>query len=77
MKPVPRILPLVAVAIGGVLTLKLLAGVGALPQILSTAQAFAEGTGKATPTKAGADGKKSTFKIASSKTCAPTAVASM
>ena len=72
MKPVPRILPLVAVAIGGVLALKLLAGVGALPQILSTAQAFAEGTGKVTLAKPGADGKPAP---AVPSDAAPTAVA--
>jgi len=49
MKAAPRILPLVAVAIGGVLAVKALSGVGALPQVLSWGQAFAEGVGKPSP----------------------------
>lgn len=42
MKSVPRILPLVGVAIGGVLAVNALAGARDLPSLLSGAQAFAE-----------------------------------
>lgn len=42
MKPVPRILPLVGVAIGGVLALNALAGARDLPSLLTGARAFAE-----------------------------------
>lgn len=42
MKSVPRILPLVGVAIGGVLAVNALAGARDLPGMLSGAQAFAE-----------------------------------
>ena len=42
MKSVPRILPLVGVAIGGVLAVNALAGARDLPSMLSGAQAFAE-----------------------------------
>ena len=39
----PRLLPLVGVAVGGVLAVKALSGVTALPQMFQGAQAFAEG----------------------------------
>jgi flagellar motility protein MotE (MotC chaperone) len=42
LKSVPRILPLVGVAIGGVLAVNALAGARDLPSLLSGAQAFAE-----------------------------------
>ncbi len=42
MKNIPRILPLVGVAIGGVLAVNALAGARDLPSLLSGAQAFAE-----------------------------------
>jgi flagellar motility protein MotE (MotC chaperone) len=42
MKSVPRILPLVAVAIGGVLAVNALTGVRDLPQLLNGAKAYAE-----------------------------------
>ncbi len=45
----PRILPLVGVAIGGVLAVKALSSVEALPQFLAGAKAFAEGTAGAAP----------------------------
>jgi flagellar motility protein MotE (MotC chaperone) len=44
MKTAPRLLPLVAVAIGGVLAIKALAGVQALPALLSGPRAQAEET---------------------------------
>ncbi|MDP1875335.1 MotE family protein [Phenylobacterium sp.] len=52
MKSVPRILPIVGVAIGGVLVVNALAGAQALPDLLSGARAFAQeavsdGAGKA------------------------------
>jgi flagellar motility protein MotE (MotC chaperone) len=43
MKPVPRILPLIGVAMGGVLAINALAGARQLPDLLSGAKAFAEG----------------------------------
>lgn len=46
MKPVPRILPLIGVAIGGVLAVNALAGAKSLPDMLSGAKAFAEGRAK-------------------------------
>lgn len=46
MKSVPRILPLVSVAIGGVLAVNALSGAKDLPGLLSGAQAFAEETAK-------------------------------
>ena len=49
MKNMPRILPLVGVAIGGVLAINALAGARSLPDLLSGAQAYAEeAAGKAT-----------------------------
>lgn len=55
MKSVPRILPIVAVTIGGVLAINALSGVRDLPQLLSGARAFAEGLAapKADAKKAG------------------------
>ncbi|ADG09864.1 hypothetical protein B7G68_07045 [Caulobacter segnis] len=46
MKKVPRILPLVGVAVGGVLAINALAGAKSLPDMLSGAKAFAEGVAK-------------------------------
>ena len=46
MKSMPRILPLVGVAIGGVLAVNALSGARDLPGLLSGAQAFAEETTK-------------------------------
>jgi len=46
LKSVPRILPLVGVAIGGVLAVNALSGARDLPSLLSGAQAFAEETAK-------------------------------
>ena len=44
MKNMPRILPLVGVAMGGVLAINALAGARDLPSLLSGARAFAEET---------------------------------
>lgn len=46
MKKIPRILPLVGVAVGGVLAINALAGAKSLPDMLSGAKAFAEGVAK-------------------------------
>jgi flagellar motility protein MotE (MotC chaperone) len=43
MKPVPRVLPLIGVAMGGVLAINALAGARQLPDLISGAKAFAEG----------------------------------
>jgi flagellar motility protein MotE (MotC chaperone) len=43
MKPLPRILPLIAVAMGGVLAIKVVSSVVDLPDAFSSARAFAEG----------------------------------
>jgi flagellar motility protein MotE (MotC chaperone) len=51
---VPRLLPLVGVAVGGVLAVKLLSGATSLPQLFEGARAFAEGKpAAAAPAKAG------------------------
>lgn len=46
MKNVPRILPLVGVAVGGVLAINAMAGAKSLPDLLSGAKAFAEDIAK-------------------------------
>ena len=46
MKNVPRILPLVGVAVGGVLAINAIAGAKSMPDLLSGAKAFAEGVAK-------------------------------
>jgi flagellar motility protein MotE (MotC chaperone) len=46
MKNIPRILPLVGVAVGGVLAINALAGAKSLPDLLGGAKAFAEGVAK-------------------------------
>ena len=53
MKSMPRFLPLVGVAVGGVLALNFLAGARDLPSLLSSASAFAEEAAK--PAKGKAD----------------------
>lgn len=61
---IPRLLPLIAVAIGGVVAVNVMAGAQSLPQMLSAAQAFAEDV--VTPPKsakpAAKDGDKSAAK---------------
>ena len=42
MKSMPRILPLVGIAVGGVLAINALAGARSLPDMISGAKAFAE-----------------------------------
>ena len=46
MKSVPRILPLVGIAIGGVLAVNALSGARDLPGLIAGAQAFAEEAAK-------------------------------
>lgn len=46
MKNVPRILPLIGVAVGGVLAINAMAGAKSLPDLVSGAKAFAEGVAK-------------------------------
>ena len=41
MKSMPRILPLVGIAVGGVLAINALAGARSLPDLISGAKAFA------------------------------------
>jgi flagellar motility protein MotE (MotC chaperone) len=53
MKSMPRILPLVGVAIGGVLAVNALAGARDLPNLVSGAKAFAEETAKGGKSRAG------------------------
>ncbi len=49
MRPVPRILPIIAVTIGGVLAINALSGLRDLPQLMSGAKAFAQGVTGAKP----------------------------
>ncbi|HMO42286.1 MAG TPA: hypothetical protein PKB04_02960, partial [Phenylobacterium sp.] len=57
MKTVPRILPIVGVAMGGVLAVNALSGAQGLPELLSGARAFAEEAvgGKGVPAEAPAE----------------------
>jgi flagellar motility protein MotE (MotC chaperone) len=57
LKSVPRILPLVGVAIGGVLVVNALSGARDLPGLISGAQAFAEEAAKGAKPDAKADKK--------------------
>ena len=70
MKPIPRILPLIGVAIGGVLAVNALAGARDLPGLLTGARAFAEEAVK--PVKGGSS---SGAKTAGAKNQAGTAAA--
>jgi flagellar motility protein MotE (MotC chaperone) len=55
MTRIPRLLPLVAVAIGGVLAVNALAGARSLPDLFSSARAFAEEAAKPSKAKAAED----------------------
>jgi flagellar motility protein MotE (MotC chaperone) len=66
MNRIPRLLPLVAVAIGGVLAVNALAGARSLPDLLSNARAFAEEA--ATPSKAKAKAAAAATDAADAKT---------
>ncbi|OYW30538.1 MAG: hypothetical protein B7Z44_00670 [Caulobacter sp. 12-67-6] len=57
MKNIPRILPLVGVAVGGVLAVNALAGAKSLPDLLGGAKAFAEGVAKPDAKSAGEEAK--------------------
>ena len=58
MKSMPRILPLVGIAVGGVLAINALAGARDLPSLISGARAYAEeATAKTKPAKGGAKAK--------------------
>jgi len=56
MKNVPRILPLVGIAVGGVLAINAVAGAKSVPDLLSGAKAFAEGVAKPDAKKDAAKG---------------------
>lgn len=76
MKNVPRILPIVGVAVAGVLAVNALAGAKSLPAMLGGAKAFAEGVVKPEGEKAAsaADaGKDAAAKAAPPPVCAPSA----
>ncbi len=81
MKTIPRILPLVGVAVGGVLAVNALAGAKSLPDMISGAKAFAEGVAKpdAKAGKAGeaasaeAAGQNVAAKAPPPRVCAPSA----
>ncbi|MBU2135996.1 MAG: hypothetical protein KKA45_07345, partial [Alphaproteobacteria bacterium] len=89
MKSVPRILPIVGVAVGGVLVVNALAGARALPDLVSGARAFAQeavaegaGTGEgagegaggeAAPTGEGVDAAAKSTLPKPVAACAPTA----
>lgn len=76
MKNVPRILPIVGVAVVGVLAVNALAGAKSVPDLLSGAKAFAEGVAKPDADKAasaGEAGKDAATKAAPPPVCAPSA----
>ena len=58
MKNVPRILPLVGVAVGGVLAINALAGAKSLPDLVGGAKAFAEGVAKPEGKKGSHEGEQ-------------------
>lgn len=75
MKNVPRILPIVGVAVVGVLAVNALAGAKSVPDMLSGARAFAEGVAKPDVDKAAsaADAGKDAAAKAPPAVCAPSA----
>jgi flagellar motility protein MotE (MotC chaperone) len=80
MKNVPRILPLVGVAVGGVLAINAMAGAKSLPDLLSGAKAFAEGVAKPDAKKDGepaasaeAAGQPAAANAPPPRVCAPSA----
>ncbi|RAK58593.1 hypothetical protein DJ021_01675 [Phenylobacterium hankyongense] len=64
MKNMPRILPLVGVAMGGVLAVNALAGAKGLPNLFSGAKAFAEEAAKPSKPAKGAKAAKDTTDVA-------------
>lgn len=75
MKNVPRILPLVGVAVGGVLAVNALAGAKSLPDMINGAKAFAEGAAKPEAKAGGAEQAKTAAHSAAPppRVCAPSA----
>jgi flagellar motility protein MotE (MotC chaperone) len=75
MKNVPRILPIVGVAVVGVLAVNALAGAKSVPDLLSGAKAFAEGVAKpdADQAASAADAGKDAAAKAPPAICAPSA----
>ena len=80
MKNVPRILPLVGVAVGGVLAINAMAGAKSMPDLLSGAKAFAEGVAKPGAKKDGeqaasaeAAGQPAAANAPPPRVCAPSA----
>jgi flagellar motility protein MotE (MotC chaperone) len=79
MKNVPRILPIVGIAVVGVLVVNALAGAKSLPNMLSGARAFAEGVAKPDAEKApsaddaGKDAAAQRVAQAPPRVCAPSA----
>jgi flagellar motility protein MotE (MotC chaperone) len=77
MKNVPRILPIVGIAVVGVLAVNALAGAKSLPDMISGAKAFAEGVAKPdakageTAASAADAGKDAAAKAAPPAVCAP------
>lgn len=72
MKSMPRILPLVGVAVGGVLAINALAGARSLPDLVSGAKAFAEEAAKAPKPAAKGAKAKADKAAASGEAAAPT-----
>ncbi|MFY8210482.1 MAG: hypothetical protein ACOVOE_14365, partial [Caulobacter sp.] len=79
MKNIPRILPLIGVAAGGVLAINALSGAKSLPDLVSGAKAFAEGAakpegseGEGAPSAEGA-GQPAAAKAPPPRVCAPSA----
>ncbi|ATC31432.1 hypothetical protein CA606_03185 [Caulobacter vibrioides] len=79
MKNIPRILPLIGVAAGGVLAINALSGAKSLPDLVSGAKAFAEGAakpegkeGEEAPSAEGA-GQPAAAKAPPPRVCAPSA----
>ena len=78
MKNVPRILPIVGIAVVGVLAVNALAGAKSLPDMLNGAKAFAEGVAKpegegAKAPSAADAGKDAAAKALPPRVCAPSA----
>ena len=79
MKNVPRILPIVGIAVVGVLVVNALAGAKSLPNMLSGAKAFAEGVAKPDAEKApsaddaGKDAAQGGAQAPPPRVCAPSA----
>jgi flagellar motility protein MotE (MotC chaperone) len=80
MKNVPRILPLVGIAVGGVLAINAVAGAKSVPDLLSGAKAFAEGVAKPDAKKDGeqaasaeAAGQPAAANAPPPRVCAPSA----